>query len=640
MLILYREPSFLVLITYNKIMKQIKQFNTFNHPFLHRLSDFCIVLFLFSILVFIQSANAQNVGINATGAAPNASAMLDISSTNSGLLLPRVSLTDTSDVTTIPSPATSLVVYNTNASMTGGSKGFFYWDGTKWQLFYTTANTQWVLTGNVGTVPGTNFLGTIDAKDLVFKTNSTERMRILSGGQAGINIAPSATEMLTVSGGTNSGINVTSSTLSATGYALHAIDTTTDEVFLGYAGTITVAGNPYKKPVVYANAPMTAGSGGTPAILATTSGTNLSSAIVAYSSASCGILAYCTLAANAAGVWGQNTNATGTGVIGVGNNLANATYAPGGSGGSFKGDSVGAFGYVTSATKTHGFAMYGQAGETFGNGVVGSGNNINNPTVLAVGSGGAFNGDSIGAFSYSTKAHGFGFYGFGNGATSTGVVGVGNNVGAGVIASGAGGQFFGNAFGLYAATTASVNPSAPIENYSTSNGSFEYLNYYNGTNYKILQGTVGSVSCAVKDLNGKYVVMHCAETPEFYFQDYGQGKLLNGFVHINLDPILAKNVAITSQHPLRVFVQLEDNENCKGVVVKNKTTTGFDVVELNGGTSNTPFTYTIICNVSDAEMPSGTISKFQDLRFEPMPENPRIIPAKQDLIHHEDSNPK
>lgn len=36
----------------------------------------------------------------------------------------------------------------------------------------------WSLTGNAGTTPGTNFVGTTDAQDLVFKTNSFERFRI------------------------------------------------------------------------------------------------------------------------------------------------------------------------------------------------------------------------------------------------------------------------------------------------------------------------------------------------------------------------------------------------------------------------------------------------------------------------------
>lgn len=40
----------------------------------------------------------------------------------------------------------------------------------------------WSLTGNTGTNPSTNFIGTTDITDLVFKTNNTEQLRITSGG--------------------------------------------------------------------------------------------------------------------------------------------------------------------------------------------------------------------------------------------------------------------------------------------------------------------------------------------------------------------------------------------------------------------------------------------------------------------------
>lgn len=53
--------------------------------------------------------------------------------------------------------------------------------------------TSWRLTGNTGTDPATNFLGTIDSKDFVIKTNNTERLRILANGKVGIgSAAPSA----------------------------------------------------------------------------------------------------------------------------------------------------------------------------------------------------------------------------------------------------------------------------------------------------------------------------------------------------------------------------------------------------------------------------------------------------------------
>jgi hypothetical protein len=70
-----------------------------------------------------------------------------------------------------------------------------------WNSKSTLLANEWHLTGNNGTTAGTNFLGTLDAKDLVFKTNSIENMRILNAnGFVGIGTsAPSSYQH----GGTN-----------------------------------------------------------------------------------------------------------------------------------------------------------------------------------------------------------------------------------------------------------------------------------------------------------------------------------------------------------------------------------------------------------------------------------------------------
>nr|MBP8042957.1 hypothetical protein [Bacteroidales bacterium] len=91
-----------------------------------------VVFFVLSLTFTLYGYAQQGVGINASGAAAHSSAMLDVSSASKGLLIPRVSLTSTTDVTTIPSPAISLLVYNTNASMTGGAVGFWFFNGTNW----------------------------------------------------------------------------------------------------------------------------------------------------------------------------------------------------------------------------------------------------------------------------------------------------------------------------------------------------------------------------------------------------------------------------------------------------------------------------------------------------------------------------
>jgi len=72
-----------------------------------------LLLLLFTGLV--QAGLSQNIGINATGAAPNAKAMLDISSTTTGLLIPSMTGTQRDAIT---SPPNGLQIYNTTTNTT------------------------------------------------------------------------------------------------------------------------------------------------------------------------------------------------------------------------------------------------------------------------------------------------------------------------------------------------------------------------------------------------------------------------------------------------------------------------------------------------------------------------------------------
>lgn len=101
-------------------------------------------LLVILITAFWYSAISQNVGISADGATPNTSAMLDVdvsglgATSKKGMLIPRVALSSNTDVTTIPSPATSLMVYNTTAASSGATAvypGYYYWNGSKWVGF-------------------------------------------------------------------------------------------------------------------------------------------------------------------------------------------------------------------------------------------------------------------------------------------------------------------------------------------------------------------------------------------------------------------------------------------------------------------------------------------------------------------------
>jgi hypothetical protein len=88
------------------------------------------------LLAFVTISQAQSTGLGIGTTAPAASSILDLTSTNRGILLPRVALNNKNDVTTISSPAASLLIYNTTS---GGSPpndvdpGFYYWSGSVWK---------------------------------------------------------------------------------------------------------------------------------------------------------------------------------------------------------------------------------------------------------------------------------------------------------------------------------------------------------------------------------------------------------------------------------------------------------------------------------------------------------------------------
>jgi hypothetical protein len=121
--------------------------------------------------------HAQSVGIGT--ATPHSSARLHIEDNVRGLLIPNVALTATNVAAPVTSPAPSLLVYNTNntagTGATAVSPGFYYWDG-KW-VRLLGGGEAWLLTGNAGTNPAVNFLGTTDAQPLCIRVDNQETFR-------------------------------------------------------------------------------------------------------------------------------------------------------------------------------------------------------------------------------------------------------------------------------------------------------------------------------------------------------------------------------------------------------------------------------------------------------------------------------
>jgi hypothetical protein len=100
--------------------------------------------YLFSLPLLAQT------GIGTT--TPNSSAKLDVFATDKGFLPPRVTLLSATDVTTITTPATGLLVYNTGNNA-GLAAGYYYWNGAVWTTIATAGGS-----GSVAAEFGAQFL--------------------------------------------------------------------------------------------------------------------------------------------------------------------------------------------------------------------------------------------------------------------------------------------------------------------------------------------------------------------------------------------------------------------------------------------------------------------------------------------------
>lgn len=190
---------------------------------------------------------------------------------------------------------------------------------------------------------------------------------------------------------------------------------------------------------------------------------------------------------------------------------------------------------------------------------------------------------------------------------SFGVYGISSHVGTGSAYAGyfyAYGSGTGNKYAVYGGTS--------------GNGT-RYAGYFDG-NHVI----TGTKSAAVKISEGDWRLLYCQESPELWFEDFGEGQLRNGKAHIELEPVFLKTVTISKEHPMKVFVQLTSGEPM-GIVVK-KGLTGFDVVAKDL-TSNATFDYRIVAKRQG----------YENLRLKKMEPgtNPEELRAEHEKVRQE-----
>jgi hypothetical protein len=141
--------------------------------------------------------------INTTGfsnplaqAAVTPKAALEVVSSNSGVLLPKLTTAQRNAIVTADLQ-NGLLLYNIDSSV------YQFYNGSAWSnMGAAGSGSGWGTSGNTATNPAGNFIGTTDTERLVFKTGGIEQMTILSGGAVGIgtSVLPATDARLAVNG--------------------------------------------------------------------------------------------------------------------------------------------------------------------------------------------------------------------------------------------------------------------------------------------------------------------------------------------------------------------------------------------------------------------------------------------------------
>lgn len=637
------------------------------------------VLILFLLAVLPGLILAQNAGIGSASFVPNPSAMLEIQAgagNDKGLLIPRITNAQRLAMNPLPAAAQGLLVYQTNAA--GASLEGFYYNISltttpSWVYLSPGGGSGWSLTGDAGTTPAVNFIGTTDPQDWIIKTDNMERARFFSTGELRIN-----------TNNLNTGEVVTVVATGATG----AISAVGDDAINGYSiatGTGVYGENDGTGTGLWGvNFDLGIGTRGdniapsTPTSVTTYGVYGSNSSVPSGTGITVGVGGYATAGAlDARGVNGQSQSTNGIGVAGFntapsaanfnahgvyGQTASQSAYGVAGVNTSLTGQAHGIQGTASSTGTAAGVrgvnnASPGAGGISFG--VWGSVGGTPSGTGVVYGVRGeasAVTGVAYGVSGRTGSPTGFGVSGFNTNASGTGIIGTGNNIGGNYLVAGSGGAFTGSTIGAFAIGTTAGNSTGLL---SVSNGAAlttlvggsgisgssditgiagwansgslanragGYFDANAGTSYayvgaitlagvnRKIEGN-GTVNTTVKDLNDKLVVLSCPEAPENFFQDFGKGRLVNGKAHITLDPVFSKNITVSEEHPLRVFIQL--GGDCRGVFVDQETAQGFNVTELQNGTSDAPFTWFVTANRADETNPDGTVSKYSSERFAP-----------------------
>jgi hypothetical protein len=104
----------------------------------------------------------------------------------------------------------------------------------------------------------------------------------------------------------------------------------------------------------------------------------------------------------------------------------------------------------------------------------------------------------------------------------------------------------------------------------------------------------GAKSAVVPFPDGSHRRLHCVESPESWFEDFGVGQLVNGQAQVHLDPHFASVIHADAYH-----VFLTEYEDNNALFVTTRTSTGFGVRAKASMTAGGAFSYRVVAKRKD-----------------------------------------
>lgn len=266
----------------------------------------------------------------------------------------------------------------------------------------------------------------------------------------------------------------------------------------------------------------------------------------------------------------------------------------------------GGVGVLGNATKGVGVKGVNKGSENNGAGVLGQGDSsdgVQGFTFAANRSGaaGVNESDGVGVFGFS--------------ANGNGMLAISAGAGKGLLAQSAQG------IGVYAVTLSqnSVALVGVAHEGNSAAGIFEGKLFVIGGPFVVF----GAKSAAVPHPDGSHRLLYSVESPESWFEDFGEAALINGTCTVKLD---ADFMSVVKNDHYHVFISAYGDTS--GLFVSKRSKLEFEVQEHGNGKSHVRFSYRIVAKRKDVE--GNRLAKV-DLPHvpvpPPVPERPVLKPT-------------